>query len=131
MSADGLQSTGKLPQAAIPVLEHLVVPPTPSVSMWLRVRRSSALLDRRLAGGADPGASVTLAVRSRQLTDRRMRRRFARDLEQTVDRLSLRSLRPLRPVRVEAVVRARCELFALAVRLQDDAQPAGVRGMRW
>jgi hypothetical protein len=89
-------------------------------------------LDRRLADGADPLASPSLARRAAILLKQRTRRRLAGGVEKAV--LEAEDPRPHSPVSAaipvqrRAVLNARSELLLLAAALRTapDPQPRGI-----
>lgn len=101
-------------------------------SPWDRIvaRARSFALDRELARGASPEASVRLALRAQRLTGMRERRMLALGIKRLLDSTArpAGSARPLVTVRRDQVRAAAPELEALAARLLSPA-PVPARGM--
>jgi hypothetical protein len=116
----------------VELFTHHMRAPQPSWRLRVRVRCSAGALERRLADGANPLASPTLALRARQLLDRRTRRSLARSINVLV-RSAQETRRRARfrtgvAVDAAAVQAADSDLRALAERLLDD-QPVAERGV--
>jgi hypothetical protein len=101
-------------------------------SPWDRIvaRTRSFTLDRELARGTSPEASVRLALRAQRLTGTRERRMLAQGIRNLLDSTArpAGSARPLVTVRRDQVQAAAPELEALADRLLSPA-PVPARGM--
>jgi hypothetical protein len=93
----------------------------PSWRLRVRVRFSADALERRLADGANPLASPALALRARQLVDRRTRRGLAFSIKMIVRSAQETTPDPQAAVLYDiAAVRAcQDDLCALADRLLD------------
>jgi hypothetical protein len=113
-------------------------PAARNASLWDRIvaRARSFTLDRELARGASPEASVRLALRAQRLTGMRERRMLAEGIRHLLDSTAgpdgtgrpAGSARPLVTVRRDQVRAAAPELEALADRLLRPA-PVPARGM--
>jgi hypothetical protein len=109
---------------------HDLRSPEPSRRLQLRVRFSADALERRLADGANPLASPQLALRARQLVDRRTRRRLAFSIKTIVRSAEEAVPRPQVAVSYDlvAVRAARTDMCALADRLLEP-QTVAERGV--
>jgi hypothetical protein len=94
----------------------------------LRARLQAGSLDRRLAEGAAPEASVALALHAARVYGPSQRQLLADSLTRLSNVSDSTSARLRVPVDREAVRRARNELHAVADRLIADA-PVSVRGV--
>jgi hypothetical protein len=94
----------------------------------IRARLKSMALDRQLADGATPEASVALALHAAHVYQPAQRRILARSLTRIVDASASPPSRAATPLSRMAVVRARAELVAVVDRLNADG-PVGVQGV--
>jgi hypothetical protein len=119
------------PDHAVAPVANGLADPSPAPGMRLRVRLHRRRLDRELAQGLDPESWSDRALRARQLTNARTRRRIARGLRGVVasaDRPSGPVLSAAPPACRTAVVPWREALLGLADRLQQPGlvNPCGV-----
>jgi hypothetical protein len=94
----------------------------------VRARVRATALDRQLAAGATPEASVALALHAARVYGQTQRRLLARSLTRIAEASEPASARVGVPVDRVAVERARDELEAVADRLNADG-PVSVRGV--
>lgn len=101
----------------------------PALAVRVHVSTHRPSLDRELARGDNPLGSAALALRARQLVERRNRDRLARALERLVERAE-RTPSPSEIIRLprREIRDARTALLELADRLRD-ARPVYARGV--
>jgi hypothetical protein len=110
---------------------RLAAPAGDSLALRWRVRLTRSKLDDAILAGEPADVNPALALRARQLTDTRTRRRAARQLRgivQYVERIGPRPLITAVVIEPSAVRPARQAILGLAQRLDSDqpVQPGGV-----
>lgn len=105
-----------------------ITSPRPSAALRLKVRATSASLDRRIAGGEFVGRDSALELRARQLVGTKHRHSLARSLMGVVEQAQQPHQRgPRAPVDRRAVNAARVQMVELSYRLENPA-PVSARG---
>lgn len=117
-----IDETGRLPTAPFA--------PRPTFGVRLRALVRRVELTRRLAEGADSGASPELALRAREITSPRVIRECVNGLERVLREAAApsRGLTAQAPLQREAILAARPFLLSLldALREVERPRPAGV-----